>query len=202
MEEENKPNESVSEQENVQEDITPTPPPIRKSVDDEWAEKLGVPNNVPPIPNKQEEMQGKMHNAQCTMHNGIQNPQFGPEFDPQFGPQYGPQFNPQSGQQFNPQSGQQPDPQFGPQFNPQSGQQPPMPKSYLLWSVLCTALCCMIPGIVAIFYSARVSSKYFIGDYAGAQKASQNAEIWIIVSFVLGVLSNTLYLPIALAAGL
>lgn len=184
MEEENKLNESVSEQENVQEDITPTPPPIRKSVDDEWAEKLGVPNNVPPIPNSQLNPQfGQQPNQQP---NPQPNQQFGPQFNPQFGPQHSPQFGPQ----------------FDPQINQSAGQQPPMPKSYLLWSVLCTALCCMIPGIVAIFYSAKVSSKYYIGDYAGAEKASQNAEIWIIVSFVLGVLSNTLYLPFVLATGL
>ncbi|MDE7109035.1 MAG: CD225/dispanin family protein [Muribaculaceae bacterium] len=43
-----------------------------------------------------------------------------------------------------------------------------------------------------------MSTKYLSGDYEGARKSSRNAEIWIIISFVLGVLSATLTLPIAL----
>lgn len=84
------------------------------------------------------------------------------------------------------------------QPNAPQTQQEPMPPSYLIWSVLATVFCCLVPGIVAIIFSSQVSSKYFAGDMEGARKASRNAEIWIIVSFVLGVLSATLYLPIAL----
>lgn len=72
----------------------------------------------------------------------------------------------------------------------------PMPSTYLVWSVIMTVLCCFIPGIVAIIFSTKVSSRYYAGDVEGAKRASRNAEIWIIVSFVLGVLSATLYLPI------
>lgn len=77
-------------------------------------------------------------------------------------------------------------------------ERPPMPKSYLVWSVLATVLCCFIPGIIAIICSSQVASKYYSGDYEGAYRSSRNAEIWIIVSFVLGVLSSTLYLPFML----
>lgn len=73
-----------------------------------------------------------------------------------------------------------------------------MPPTYLIWSVLTTIFCCFIPGIIAIIFSSQVSSKYFAGDYEGAWQSSRRAEIWIIVSFVLGVLSATLYLPIML----
>lgn len=84
--------------------------------------------------------------------------------------------------------------------NPQAPEknQEKMPPSYLVWSVVITVLCCMIPGIVAIIYSSQVSTKYYSGDIEGAKRSSENAQIWIIVSFVLGVLSSTLYLPIAL----
>lgn len=84
--------------------------------------------------------------------------------------------------------------------SPQPGfnQQEPMPPSYLVLSVVMTVLCCLVPGIVAIVFSSQVSTKYYAGDLEGARRASQNAEIWIIVSFVLGLLSATLYLPIAL----
>ena len=73
-----------------------------------------------------------------------------------------------------------------------------MPKSYLVWAIVVTILCCLVPGVVAIIFASQVSSKYYSGDIEGAKRASRNAEIWIIVSFVLGVLSATLYLPIAL----
>lgn len=79
-----------------------------------------------------------------------------------------------------------------------SEKQEPMPSTYLIWAVLVTILCCFIPGIVAIIFSSQVSSRYYSGDFEGAKRASRNAEIWIIVSFVLGVLTATLYLPIAM----
>lgn len=71
-----------------------------------------------------------------------------------------------------------------------------MPPTYLIWSVLCVVCCCFVPGIIAIVFSSQVSSRYYAGDIEGARRASRNAEIWIIVSFVLGVLSATLYLPL------
>ncbi|MDE5796276.1 MAG: CD225/dispanin family protein, partial [Muribaculaceae bacterium] len=90
-------------------------------------------------------------------------------------------------------------PQTPQQHTPQSPQDvPPMPSTYLLWSVLALVLCCMIPGIVAVIFSAQVSSRYYRGDIEGSRRASRMAEIWIIVSFVLGVLSATLYLPMML----
>ena len=76
--------------------------------------------------------------------------------------------------------------------------QEPMPPTYLIWSVITTVLCCFIPGIVAIVFSSQVSSRYLTGDIEGAKRASNRAQIWIIVSFVLGLLSSTLYLPIML----
>lgn len=74
----------------------------------------------------------------------------------------------------------------------------PMPSTWLVWSVLVTVFCCFIPGIVAIIFSSQVSSRYYAGDYEGAERASRAAEIWIIVSFVLGVLAATLYIPFML----
>lgn len=71
----------------------------------------------------------------------------------------------------------------------------PMPPTYLIWSVLTTIFCCFIPGIVAIIFSSQVSTKFYSGDIEGARRASRMAEIWIIVSFVLGVMSATLWIP-------
>lgn len=74
----------------------------------------------------------------------------------------------------------------------------PMPPTWLLWSVLSAVFCCTVAGIVAIVFSALVSSRYFAGDYAGACRASRTAEIWIIVSIVLGVISAVAYIPLML----
>lgn len=71
----------------------------------------------------------------------------------------------------------------------------PMPSTFLIWSVLVTVFCCFIPGIIAIIFSSQVSSRYYAGDFEGAKRSSRMAEIWIIVSVVLGVLAATLYLP-------
>lgn len=108
---------------------------------------------------------------------------------------------------YDPSKVNQPQPPFYPGMTPagvndqQSSQQPPLPKNYIVWSVLVTVLCCFVPGIVAIIFSSQVTSKYYSGDYEGARRASRNAEIWIIISFVLGVISSTLYLPFMLISG-
>ena len=92
---------------------------------------------------------------------------------------------------------------YGPQppyaTNPVGDTPPePMPKTYLLWSVIITLLCCIIPGVIAIIYSASVSSKYYRGDIEGAKRASRNAQIWCIVSIVAGIIWATLYLPLSI----
>lgn len=82
--------------------------------------------------------------------------------------------------------------------NPETAEREKMPDTYLVWSVIATVLCCMVPGVIAIIYSASVSSKYYAGDIEGAQRASRNAQIWIIVSLIAGILWATLYLPLTL----
>lgn len=77
-------------------------------------------------------------------------------------------------------------------------QREPMPPTYLIWSILCTVCCCFVPGIAAIVFSSMVSSRYAAGNIEGAKKASKMAQIWIIVSFVLGVLSASLYIPLSM----
>ncbi|WP_298889334.1 CD225/dispanin family protein [uncultured Porphyromonas sp.] len=85
-----------------------------------------------------------------------------------------------------------------PQYNrpPQystPAERPPMPQTYLAWSIAVTILCCLVGGIVAIVYSSQVSSRYIAGDYEGAEYASRQARIWIIVSACVGLLVGIVY---------
>lgn len=56
---------------------------------------------------------------------------------------------------------------------------PPMPPTYLVWSILVTIFLCRIAGIVAIVYSTQVSSCYYAGNYEGAAYASRQARLWV-----------------------
>lgn len=71
----------------------------------------------------------------------------------------------------------------------------PMPPTHMIWSILVT-LCCCVPGIVAIIFSAAVSSRYYAGDIEGAKRASRTAEIWIVAAFIAGVLGATFFMPL------
>lgn len=77
----------------------------------------------------------------------------------------------------------------------------PMPPTYMLWAVLTTLCCCLPVGVVAIFFAAQVSTRYYARDFAGSRKASERAELWIILAIVLGMIANILYLPFSLLSG-
>lgn len=74
----------------------------------------------------------------------------------------------------------------------------PMPPTYMLWAILSTICCCFPAGIVALFFSMSVSSKYYAGDIERAKRNSRMTEIWIIVSVVLGLIGGALYFPMLL----
>lgn len=63
------------------------------------------------------------------------------------------------------------------------------PKNWLVESILVTIFCCLPFGIAGIVYAAKVESKYYSGDVAGAQKAAEEAKKWTMISFVLGIIS-------------
>ena len=81
----------------------------------------------------------------------------------------------------------------GGSFN-DSAMKPPMPDNYLVWAILSTVFCCLPLGIVSIINSTKVSSAYSMGDYTGAQKASDDAKKWAIWSAVASCIVWVLYI--------
>lgn len=65
---------------------------------------------------------------------------------------------------------------------------PPQPPTYVGWSIAAIILCCMIPAIVALVMGLKVGSRYNSGDFDGAKRASDSAELWLIISIVAGVM--------------
>jgi len=61
------------------------------------------------------------------------------------------------------------------------------PPSNLVFGILTTVFCCLVPGIVSIVFAAQVNSKWATGDYAGAQDSSRKARLWALVALVLGI---------------
>lgn len=55
------------------------------------------------------------------------------------------------------------------------------PENYLIFAILMTIFCCWPVGIFAIIKATKVKELWALGDYAGAQKASDDAKkltIW------------------------
>lgn len=174
------------------EEIVPPAPEKNEnpSPEEEWADSLKirftppkVPATPPEVPGASEEPQQNRPVFTPPLPGGYPRPEGYPPHDafPGNAPYSGPEGRP----------GYQ-------KREPGRGEQEPMPSTYLIWSVLSTIFCCFIPGIIAIIFSSQVSGKYYGGDIEGARRASRMAEIWIIVSVVIGVVSATLYVPFML----
>ncbi|WP_439628986.1 CD225/dispanin family protein [Gemmata sp.] len=68
-------------------------------------------------------------------------------------------------------------------YDPRPAAPPPNNMALAVFTTLC---CCTPGGVVAIVYASQVSSKWALGDYAGAQQSAANAKMWCWVSIILG----------------
>ncbi len=68
------------------------------------------------------------------------------------------------------------------------------PKTWLVESILVTLFCCLPFGIAGIVNAAKVESRFYAGDFEGAQRASENAKKWTMISFGLGIAFGIIYL--------
>lgn len=71
---------------------------------------------------------------------------------------------------------------------------------YMVWSILVTIFCCLIPGIIAIVKSASANSKKNVGDFAGAMQEANAAKTWIWVSVGLGVVGSIIVVLVQAAS--
>lgn len=64
----------------------------------------------------------------------------------------------------------------------------PMPPTYLGWSIATMLLCCLIPGVIAVIYAAKIPTLYNTGEIDKAYRYSERVEWWLQISIVLGLI--------------
>lgn len=67
---------------------------------------------------------------------------------------------------------------------------PPCPPTNMVWAIISTILCCIPLGIVAIYYSNKVSKKYYEGDLKSAEHYSEVSAWWCIGTIVGGIIAS------------
>jgi len=77
---------------------------------------------------------------------------------------------------------------------PKPAAPPPNIPSYLGQAILSTLCCCLPLGITAWVFSAQVSKKMAAGDYNGARRASDNANLFSWLSLGIWFAAALLYL--------
>ena len=65
------------------------------------------------------------------------------------------------------------------------------PKTYLVHAILCTIFCNLILGIIGIIMALQVESRWREGRYDEALKKSHNAKLFVILSFIVGLLASS-----------
>lgn len=73
-----------------------------------------------------------------------------------------------------------------------NNQQPP--KTWLVESILATLFCCLPLGIVGIVNASKVESRFNMGDFEGANKASAEAGKWTKLSLGIGLVVIVIYM--------
>ncbi|XP_037653389.1 proline rich transmembrane protein 1B [Choloepus didactylus] len=77
----------------------------------------------------------------------------------------------------------------------------PLPKDFMMESVLVTLFCCLLTGLIAIVYSHETRAALRRGDLAQAEEASRKARSLVLFSLLFGVFVSTswvVYVVVAL----
>lgn len=70
---------------------------------------------------------------------------------------------------------------------------PPLPKTYLVESILMIILCCLPLGIVSLIKGQEANSLYQSGHYEAAEAASASAKKWLLWGLGIGLGGVLLY---------
>ncbi|XP_074218547.1 proline rich transmembrane protein 1B [Camelus bactrianus] len=84
---------------------------------------------------------------------------------------------------------------------PATAEHRPLPKDYMMESVLVTLFCCLLTGLIAIVYSHETRAALRRGDLAQAEDASRKARSLVLFSLLFGVFVSTswvIYVVVAL----
>ncbi|XP_066111998.1 proline rich transmembrane protein 1B isoform X1 [Saccopteryx bilineata] len=76
----------------------------------------------------------------------------------------------------------------------------PLPKDYMMESVLVTLFCCLLTGLIAIVYSHETRAALSRGDLAQAEEASRKARSLVLFSLLFGVFVSTSWVIYVLVA--
>lgn len=69
----------------------------------------------------------------------------------------------------------------------------PMPKNWLVESILLCLCCCLPFGIAGIVNASKVETLYRFGDYEEALRVSKEAKKWFLVGLIVGLVGWGLY---------
>ena len=72
--------------------------------------------------------------------------------------------------------------------------------NYLVPAILTTIFCCLPTGIVSIVYAARVNGQIANGDLEGAKRSSEQAKLWVWVSFGIGITLFSIFVVLPVLA--
>ncbi|XP_072815114.1 proline rich transmembrane protein 1B [Vicugna pacos] len=84
---------------------------------------------------------------------------------------------------------------------PATAEHRPLPKDYMMESVLVTLFCCLLTGLIAIVYSHETRAALRRGNLAQAEDASRKARSLVLFSLLFGVFVSTswvIYVVVAL----
>ncbi|XP_015352897.2 proline rich transmembrane protein 1B [Marmota marmota marmota] len=84
---------------------------------------------------------------------------------------------------------------------PPSVEHRPLPKDYMMESVLVTLFCCLLTGLIAIVYSHETRAALGRGDLVQAEETSRKARSLVLFSLLFGVFVSTswvIYVVVAL----
>lgn len=68
------------------------------------------------------------------------------------------------------------------------------PETNLVWAILCTVMCCLPLGIVAIIKATSVEKLWAEGRYEEAEKASKDAKKFALIGAIASVVLVAIYL--------